>query len=165
MIYSSAGAYNFTMTFEHPILDTYALEITVPKTLQVLQKAGCGVVGLGPSYLCAGDASGNIITLRGLVGAVTLLSGKTLTFSVQQVIQNPGTFIAPGEFGFKASTSGGGMVDTGTYIDSNATHYYGSYITEFNATSSSRVAGKQPVSITFTVKPKNVVAAGAYMVL
>lgn len=41
MIYSSAGAYNFTMSFQHPILDTYALEITVPKTLGVLQKAGC----------------------------------------------------------------------------------------------------------------------------
>jgi len=62
-------------------------------------------------------------------------------------------------------TSAGGKVDTGTFIDTNATHYYGSYITEFNATTSSQVAGKQPVSITFTLKPKNIVAAGAYMVL
>ena len=164
MIYSSAGAYNFTMSFQHPILATYALEITVPRTLQVLQKAGCGVLGLGTAYLCAGDASGNMITLRGLATS-TLAADKPITFSVQQVIQNPGTFIAPGEFSFKVVTAGGGKVDTGTYTDSNATHYYGSYITEFNATSSSRVAGKQPVSITFTVKPKNVVAAGAYMVL
>jgi hypothetical protein len=62
-------------------------------------------------------------------------------------------------------TSGGGQVDKGTFVDTNATHYYGSYITAFNATISSQVAGKQPVSITFTLKPKNVVAAGAYMVL
>jgi hypothetical protein len=165
MIYSSAGAYNFTMSFQHPILATYALEITVPRTLQVLQKAGCGVLGLGASYLCAGDASGNMITLRGLVGSSTLASGTPISFSVQQVIQNPGTFIAPGEFSFKVVTADGGKVDTGTFTDSNATHYYGSYITAFNATSSSRVAGKQPVSITFTLKPKNVVAAGAYMVL
>jgi hypothetical protein len=41
MIYASTGAYNFTMSFQHPMLDTYALEITVPKTLSVLQKAGC----------------------------------------------------------------------------------------------------------------------------
>jgi hypothetical protein len=80
-------------------LPDYALEITVPRTLVVLQKAGCGVVGLGAAYLCAGDASGNMITLRGLV-TTTLTADKPITFSVQQVIQNPGTFIAPGEFKF-----------------------------------------------------------------
>ena len=106
-----------------------------------------------------------MITLRGLVGATTLAAGKSITFSIQQVIQNPGTFIAPGEFSFQVLTSSGGKVDQGTYTDTNATHYYGSYITAFNATISSQVAGKQPVSITFAVKPKNIVAAGAYMVL
>jgi hypothetical protein len=106
-----------------------------------MQKAGCTVIGVSSQYLCSGDSTANMITLKGLVGPGTLKIGSELTFSVQSVIENPGTFIAPGEFSFTVLTSNGGKVDEGTYTDTNATHYSGSFITAFNATISSQVAG------------------------
>lgn len=96
-IFSSSGAYNFTLSFQHDITSDYILKITMPRTLPVLQKAACPVVGLGKAYTCSADSANGVITIAGIVDVGKTLPAKTdIMFSVGQSIQNPGAFIAPG---------------------------------------------------------------------
>lgn len=82
-IFSSLGAYNFTMAFQHDIPSDYILHITLPNTIPVLQKAGCPVVGLGSPYTCAADSANGIITISGLVDPGKTLPAMTnITFSI-----------------------------------------------------------------------------------
>jgi hypothetical protein len=63
------------------------------------------------------------------------------------------------------TTANGGSVDTGTWTDTNTTHYEGSTILAFSGTISTTVVGAQSVAISFTVYPRSVVPKGAYMIL
>jgi len=110
----------------------------MPRTLPVLQKAACPVFGLGSTYTCNADSANSVITLTGLVDAGKTLPALTdLTFSIGQSIQNPGAFIAPGEYSFLLTTGIGGKVDEGIYTDTNTTHYKGSTILAFTGAISS----------------------------
>tara|TARA_B110000285_G_C15138949_1_gene629296 strand:+ start:964 stop:1623 length:660 start_codon:yes stop_codon:yes gene_type:complete len=165
-IFSSLGAYNFTVSFQHDVTSDYILAITMPRALPVLQKSACPAVGLGSTYTCAADSANSLITLSGLVDVGKTLAAKTdITFSIGQSIQNPGAFIAPGQYSFLLTTGAGGKVDKGTWIDTNTTHYKGSTILAFTGAISSEVVGAVEVAITFTVYPRSVVPEDAYMVL
>ena len=165
-IFSSQGAYNFTMSFQHPVTSDYILKITMPRLLPVLQKAACPVVGLGSVYTCNADSANSVITLSGMVDAGKTLPAKTdITFSIGQSIQNPGAFVAPGEYSFLLTTGAGGKVDEGTWTDRNTTHYKGSTIVAFTGSISSQLVGATGVAITFTVMPRSTVPADAYFVL
>jgi hypothetical protein len=138
----------------------------MPRALPVLQKSACPVLGLGSAYTCTADSASGTITLTGLVSAGKTLAAETdLTFSIGQSIQNPGGFVAPGTYSFLLTTANGGEVDTGTWTDTNTTHYEGSTILAFTGSISSTVVGATGVALTFTVYPRSVVPQDAYIVL
>ena len=65
VVYSSLGGYYFKMKFEHPAEYDYKLLITVPDTITTLQKAGCLITGLAPTYECASDNVARLISIKG----------------------------------------------------------------------------------------------------
>lgn len=65
VVYSSLGGWTFVVEFEHPCPSNYKLLIEVPTVLTTLQKAGCLVEGLAPTYECASDNVAHLISLKG----------------------------------------------------------------------------------------------------
>ena len=63
------------------------------------------------NYLCSGDSTSNLVTIKGLVSDNSIKPGDELSFSVLQTITNPGEYIAPGEFKFVLISGSGGLVD------------------------------------------------------
>jgi hypothetical protein len=116
-------------------------------------------------YSCGADATANTITLINFLTS-DLGAGDEITFSVDS-IRNPVDYVTPGLTLFKITSSDGGEIDDGEFNKySDGTDLYEhSFIKTFTVKAGNYIAGRNPVTYTFTIVPHTKVALGATIVI
>lgn len=125
------------------------------------------MTGVASNYKCTADAAARRISISGFAepGTVPRPANEVVKFVVQQSIQNPGAFIAPGLFSFLLVNKDGGSIDIGEFDQNSGSLYVESFITEFYAKINDTTAGVGPVTIDFLLRPNSKVPKDAYLVL
>jgi len=148
------------------MLITHILKITLPVELTVQQNSACVMYDVtNDDFKCAADATANSLTMTNFL-STDANAGDKISFSVDS-IRNPIDYITPGKATFKISSTSGGDIDDGEYdkFDDGTDLFSSSYITAFTVKAGSYVAGRTPVTYTFTIVPYTKVATGAIIII